>query len=161
RADLGGLARVRFGRSRREDDHLLLNVEDYQRQSRIERLDLATGKLSVVRPSSAKHDLSDALVRQVFVTSAAGTHVPMTLIHRPDIVLDSANRTLLYAYGGFGVSLWPGYSERAAAWVRLGGVYAVASIRGGGEFGQAWHDGGRLAQKQHCFDDFIAASEWL
>src|SRR5207248_10842457 len=121
--------------SRREDDHLLLEVEDYQRQSRIERIDLATGKLAVMRPSAAKHDLSDAVVRQVFVTSRDGTQVPMTLIHRPGIALDGGNRTLLYSYGGFGISLWPGYSERAAAWVRLGGVYAVASIRGGGEYG--------------------------
>jgi prolyl oligopeptidase len=161
RVDLGDLSRVRFGRSRREDDHLLLEIEDYQRQSRIERLELTTGKRTLVRPAGAKHDLSDAVVRQVFVTSRDGTKLPMTLIHRPGIALDGTNRTLLYAYGGFGISLWPGYSERAAAWVRLGGVYAVASLRGGGEFGQAWHDGGRLAQKQHSFDDFIAASEWL
>jgi prolyl oligopeptidase len=161
RPDLGPLSRVWFGRSRREDDHLLLDVEDYQRQSRIERLDLATGKLTLMRPSAARHDLSDAVVRQVFVKSRDGTQVPMTLIHRPGIAFDGSNRTLLYAYGGFGISLWPGFSERAAAWVRLGGVYAVASLRGGGEFGQQWHDGGRLARKQNCFDDFIAASEWL
>jgi prolyl oligopeptidase len=159
--DVGGLSRVLFGRNRREDDHLLLEVEDYQRHSRIERLDLAGGKLSLQRASAARHDLSDAVVRQVFVTSRDGTQVPMTLIHRRGVALDGDNRTLLYAYGGFGVSLWPGYSERAAAWVRLGGVYAIASVRGGGEYGQPWHDGGRLAQKQHTFDDFIAASEWL
>jgi prolyl oligopeptidase len=159
--DLGSLTRVSFGRNRREDDHLLLQIDDYQRPSRIERLDLATGATSLVRASAARHDLSDAVVRQVFVTSRDGTKVPMTLVHRPGIALDGSNRTLLYAYGGFGVPLWPGYSERVAAWVRLGGIYAVAALRGGGEFGQPWHDGGRLAQKQNTFDDFIAASEWL
>ena len=161
RIDLGGLTRVRFGRNHREDDHLLLEVEDYQRPSRIERLELASGKTSLVRASAAKHDLSDVVVRQVFVTSRDGTRVPMTLIHRPGITLDGSNRTLLYAYGGFGISLWPGYSERIAAWVRLGGIYAIAAIRGGAEFGQPWHDGGRLAKKQNTFDDFIAAAEWL
>ena len=159
--DLGGLSRVSFGRNRREDDHLLLQIDDYRRQSRVERLDLASGKISLVRASAAKHDLSDAVVRQVFVRSRDGTRLPMSLIHRADIALDGNNRTLLYAYGGFGVSLWPGYSERAAAWVRLGGIYAIAALRGGGEFGQPWHDGGRLARKQNTFDDFIAAAEWL
>jgi prolyl oligopeptidase len=133
-------ARV-FGRNRREDDHLLLEVEDYQRHSRIERLDLAGGNLSLQRASAARHDLSDAVMRQVFVTGRDGTQVPMTLIHRRGLALDGDNRTLLYAYGGFGISLWPGYSERAAAWVRLGGIYAIASVRGGGEYGQPWHEG--------------------
>jgi prolyl oligopeptidase len=159
--DLGNLSRVWFGRNRREDNHLLLEVADHQRPSRIERLELATGKTSLLRASAAKHDLSDVVVRQVFVTSRDGTRVPMTLIHRPGITLDGDNRTLLYAYGGFGISLWPSYSERVAAWVRLGGIYAIASIRGGAEFGQPWHDGGRLAKKQNSFDDFIASAEWL
>jgi prolyl oligopeptidase len=161
KVDLGSLTRAWFGRNRREDDHLLLQVDDYQHPSRIERLDLATGKTALLRASAAKHNLSDVVVRQVFVASRDGTRVPMTLIHRPGIPLDGSNRTLLYAYGGFGISLWPGYSERVAAWVRLGGVYAIASIRGGGEFGQPWHDGGRLAKKQNSFDDFIASAEWL
>jgi prolyl oligopeptidase len=161
RVDLGGLSRVWFGRNYRVDDHLLLEVGDYQRPSRIERLELAAGKTSLVRASAAKHDLSDAVVRQVFVTSRDGARVPMTLIHRPDIALDGSNRTLLYAYGGFGVSLWPSYSERVAAWVRLGGIYAIAALRGGGEFGQPWHDSGRRDKKQNTFDDFIAAAEWL
>jgi prolyl oligopeptidase len=85
----------------------------------------------------------------------------MTLIHRPDIATDGSNRTLLYAYGGFGFALWPYYSERIAAWVRMGGSYALASIRGGGEYGQPWHDGGRGVHKQASFDDFIASAEWL
>ena len=84
-------------------------------------------------------------VRQVFVTGKDGARIPMTLIHRPDLATDGSNRTLLYAYGGFGYALWPYYTERIAAWVRMGGVYALASIRGGGEYGQPWHDGGRGA----------------
>ena len=136
-------------------------MEERQRPSRIEWLDIFTRKATVFRPTSGKHNLSDLVFRDVTVTSRDGTNVPMTLIHQPGIALDGTNRTLLYAYGGFGISMWPGYNEFVAAWVRLGGVYAMAAIRGGGEFGQPWHDGGRLANKQNSFDDFIASSEWL
>jgi len=159
--DLGGLESVSFGRYFRTDDHLLLEVTDYKQPSRIEWLDLESGKPFVFRASAAKHDLADVTVRQVFVTSKDGTRVPMTLIHQPGIELNGSNRTLLTAYGGFGIALWPYYSDKIAAWVRMGGVYALASIRGGGEYGQPWHDAGRRAHKQSSFDDFIASAEWL
>jgi hypothetical protein len=100
-------------------------------------------------------------VRQVRGKSKDGTEVPITLIHRPDVALDGSNRTLLYGYGGYGISQWPFYSSFVAAWLRLGGVYAVATIRGGSEFGSAWHEGGRLSKQQNSFDDFAAAAEWL
>ena len=159
--DLGGFESVGWGRHFRDDDHLLLEVNDYKRTGRIEWLDLETGKPSLFRPSAAKHDLADVVVKQVFVTGKDGAKVPMTLIHQPDVKLDGSNRTLLNAYGGFGISLWPYYSDKIAAWVRMGGVYALASIRGGGEYGQPWHDGGRRTHKQASFDDFIASAEWL
>ena len=159
--DLGGLESVSFGRYFRTDDHLLLEVTDYKQPSRIEWLDLESGEPFVFRASAAKHDLADVTVRQVFVTSKDGTRVPMTLIHQPGIELNGSNRTLLTAYGGFGIALWPYYSDKIAAWVRMGGVYALASIRGGGEYGQPWHDAGRRAHKQSSFDDFIASAEWL
>ena len=161
KVNLGSRVRVTFGSGHREDDHLLLKVDDYQRPSRIERLDLKTGKTSLFGPSAAKHDLSDAVVREVFVTSKDGTRVPMILIHQRGIALDGNNRTLLVGYGAFGLSQYPVYREPQAAWVRLGGIYAIAVIRGGGEFGQSWHDGGRRAKKQNSFDDFIACAEWL
>lgn len=159
--DLGGLESVSFGRYFRGDDHLLLEVNDYKQTGRIEWLDLETGKPSLFRPSAAKHNLTDVVVKQTFVTSKDGARVPMTLIHQPGIKLDGSNRTLLSAYGGFGIALWPYYSDKIAAWVRMGGVYALASIRGGGEYGQPWHDGGRRTHKQASFDDFIASAEWL
>ena len=159
--DLGGLESVAFGRHFRSDDHLLIEVNDYKRPSRIEWLDLESGKPSLFRASAARHDLADVVVRQVFVTSKDGTRVPMTLIYQPGITLDGSNRTLLTAYGGFGFALWPYYSDTIAAWVRTGGVYALASIRGGGEYGQPWHDGGRRTHKRSSFDDFIASAEWL
>ena len=159
--DLGKLESVVFGRYDRTDDHLLLEVDDYKQPGRIEWFSLDDSTTSLFRASAAKHDLSDVVVRQVFVTGKDGARIPMTLIHRPDIATDGSNRTLLYAYGGFGFALWPYYSERIAAWVRMGGVYALASIRGGGEYGQPWHDGGRGVHKQASFDDFIASAEWL
>jgi prolyl oligopeptidase len=159
--DFGGAARVWFGRHNRTDDHLLLEVEERQRPSRIEWLDIFTRKATLFRPTAGKHTLSDLTFRDVVVNSKDGTRVPMTLVHQPGIALDGSNRTLLYAYGGFGIPTWVGYNEFVAAWVRLGGVYAFPAIRGGGEFGQPWHDGGRLANKQNVFDDFIAAAEWL
>jgi prolyl oligopeptidase len=159
--DFGGGARVSFGRHNRFDDHLLVEVEERQRPSRIEWLDIFTRKSSVIRPTAAKHNLSDLVFRDVSATSRDGTRVPITLVHRPGIALDGSNRTLLYAYGGFGIPIWPGYNAAIAAWVRAGGIYATAVIRGGGEFGQPWHDGGRLTNKQNSFNDFIAAAEWL
>jgi prolyl oligopeptidase len=140
---------------------LLLEVEERQRPSRIEWLDIFRRQSSVFRPTAGKHNLSDLVFNDVTVTSRDGTRVPLTLVHRPDIALDGSNRTLLYAYGGFGIPIWPGYNATIPAWVRLGGIYAIAAIRGGGEFGQPWHDGGRLAHKQNSFDDFITAAEWL
>jgi len=159
--DLGGPVRVWFGRHNRFDDHLLMEVDERQRPSRIEWLDIFARKTSLFRPTASKNSLSDLTFRDVSVASRDGTRVPMTIVHRPDIALDGSNRTLLYAYGGFGIPIWPGYSDTIAAWVRLGGVYAIAAIRGGGEFGQRWHDGGRLGNKQNSFDDFIGAAEWL
>jgi prolyl oligopeptidase len=159
--DLGDFANVFFGHSGDDDEYLFLEIKSYQRPARIERLDIATGKTTLVRPSGAKYDLADAVVRQVFATSKDGTRVSMLLIHRAGIDLNGSNRTLLYGYGGYGLFETPIFNIRAAAWVRAGGIFAVANIRGGGEFGQHWHHGGRLAKKQNSFDDFIACAEWL
>ena len=87
--------------------------------------------------------------------------MPMFLLHRKDVKLDGRNPTILYGYGGFNVPMLPGFSRPRAVWLEMGGVYAVANLRGGGEYGKAWHDGGRLGKKQNVFDDFIAAAEWL
>jgi prolyl oligopeptidase len=159
--DYGDRSNAWFGYSYTDDDYLLVGVEDYLRPSRIEWIDIDTGQSSLFRPSDAKYDLSDAVVREVFVTSRDGTRVPLVLIHQPDLVRDGSQRTLLTGYGAYGISLLPEFREGVAAWVRLGGVYALASVRGGGEYGQAWHDAGRLANKQNGIDDFIAAAEWL
>jgi prolyl oligopeptidase len=111
-----------------------------------------------LRPS---HDLADIEVRADMATAPDGTKIPMTLIHRKGLAMTGEHRTLLYGYGGFGISLWPVFSALPAAWVRLGGVYAVAHIRGGGEAGQSWHEQARGKNRQVAFDDFHAAAQWL
>jgi prolyl oligopeptidase len=153
--------RVWFGRSLRNDDHLLMQVDEQKRASRIEWLDLLTRKTTLFRASAAKHDLANAEVRRASATSKDGSKIPLSLIHRSGIPLDGSTPTLLYAYGGFSIPQWLAYSEFVATWVRLGGVFVLATIRGGGEFGANWHDGGRLNNKQNAFDDFIASAQWL
>ncbi|MFI5268673.1 MAG: prolyl oligopeptidase family protein, partial [Chloroflexota bacterium] len=103
----------------------------------------------------------DAVVKQVWYQSKDGTRVPMFVVHREGLPLDGARPTLLTGYGGFSASMTPAFSAGAALWVEQGGVYAVPNLRGGGEFGEAWHRAGMLEQKQHVFDDFLAAAEHL
>jgi prolyl oligopeptidase len=98
---------------------------------------------------------------QVFYTSADGTKIPMIITHKKGIEYNGKNPTILYGYGGFNISLRPGFSITNAVWMELGGVYAVPNLRGGGEYGKAWHDAGTKTQKQNVFDDFIAAAEYL
>jgi prolyl oligopeptidase len=100
-------------------------------------------------------------VRQVFYGSKDGTRIPMFVAHRKGLVLDGKRPTLLTAYGGFNVAQLPSFSARAAYWIENGGVYALANLRGGGEYGEDWHHAGMLGKKQNVFDDFIAAAEWL
>ena len=97
----------------------------------------------------------------MFYTSRDGTRVPMHIVHRKDLVLDGKQATVLYGYGGFNVSLMPTYSAARMAWIEAGGVYAQANLRGGGEYGEAWHLAGTKLNKQNVFDDFSAAAEWL
>lgn len=125
------------------------------------RLDLASGAIALERSPSVDFVGSNYATEQVFFTSKDGTQVPMFLVHRKDIALDGTNPTLLYGYGGFNVSLSPEFSPRRVPWLELGGVFAVANLRGGGEYGAAWHEAGTLLNKQNVFDDFIGAATWL
>ncbi len=127
----------------------------------IYRYDFATGASKVLHAPKVAFDPSAYVVTQVFYPSKDGTKIPMFLVHRKGLALDGNNPTLLYGYGGFDVSLNPSFSAVRIAWLEMGGVYAQPSLRGGGEYGKAWHDAGRLANKQNVFDDFIAAGEWL
>ena len=98
---------------------------------------------------------------QIFFTSKDGTRVPMFVSHRKDLVLDGTAPCYLYAYGGFQINLTPGFNPSAIMFMEQGGVHVVANLRGGSEYGEEWHKGGQLANKQNVFDDFISAAEWL
>ncbi len=125
------------------------------------RYDVTTGAQQVWAKLNVPIDTEKFEVKQVWYTSKDGTKVPMFLVYAKGTKLDGANPTLLTGYGGFNASETPVYSSTAAAWVLGGGVYAVANLRGGGEFGEEWHKAGMLGKKQNVFDDFIAAAEWL
>ncbi|HEX9064061.1 MAG TPA: prolyl oligopeptidase family serine peptidase [Streptosporangiaceae bacterium] len=123
--------------------------------------DLSTGKTEMVRPSGGLMDPARYPVEQVTVTSADGTELTMWITRRDDIEPSGDVPALLYGYGGFDIPITPSFSLLHAAWLDSGGLLAVANLRGGGEYGRAWHDGGRLAVKQNVFDDFCASARWL
>jgi prolyl oligopeptidase len=127
----------------------------------IYRHDVATGTSEVFRKAEVDFDGSRYEVSQVFVESKDGARVPMYLTHRRGLEKDGKNPTLLFGYGGFRVSLTPTFSATRALWLEMGGVLAIANLRGGGEYGEAWHEAGTKLHKQRVFDDFIAAAEWL
>jgi prolyl oligopeptidase len=129
--------------------------------SAIHRYDVRTGSRTDWAVPKVPFDSSRYEVRQEWYTSKDGTRVPMFLVHRKDLPRPGDHPTLLTGYGGFTLSSTPAFAPRAAAWVEQGGVYAVANLRGGGEFGEEWHRAGMLDKKQNVFDDFVAAAEWL
>lgn len=125
------------------------------------RYDAATNGATVLSQPKVAFDPADYVVKQLFFTSKDGTRVPMFVSHRKDLDPSKPHAALLYGYGGFNISLPPGYSASRLAWMELGGIFVQANLRGGGEYGAAWHDAGRLANKQNVFDDFIGAGEAL
>lgn len=125
------------------------------------RYDASTNTAKVVRTPQVAFNPDDFVVSQVFFASKDGTQVPMFISHRKDLDLKKPHPALLYGYGGFNVSSSPGFSASRLAWMEMGGIFVVANIRGGGEYGAEWHDAGRLANKQNVFDDFIGAGETL
>ena len=125
------------------------------------RYDVATGKSTVFRQPTMRFRPEDFETKQVFYASHDGTRVPMFIVHRKGLPLDGRNPTYLYGYGGFGEVMSPSYSSPTLAWLQMGGVYALANIRGGGEYGETWHEAAEKTHRQKGFDDFIAAAEWL
>lgn len=140
---------------------LYYSFSNQKTPSTIFSLDLASGESAVHMKSKVKFNSDNFESKQVFYTSKDGTKVPMIITHKKGLVLDGTNPTILYGYGGFNVSLQPRFSSTRAAWLELGGVYAVANLRGGGEYGKKWHNAGTQLKKQNVFDDFIAAAEYL
>ena len=123
--------------------------------------DMKSGKSNLIRQAKVDFDPADYEVKQIFYKSKDGTRVPMFIAHKRGLVLDGTNPTLLYGYGGFNISLTPGFSVSRLQWMEMGGVFAMPNLRGGGEYGQRWHKAGTKTLKQNVFDDFIAAAEWL
>ena len=123
--------------------------------------DMASGKSRVLRQPKVAFTPADFETTQVFYTSKDGTRIPMFLTMKKGLQKNGQNPTYLYGYGGFDISLTPSFTAATIAWLEMGGIYAVANLRGGGEYGKEWHDAGRLNHKQNVFDDFIAAAEYL
>ncbi len=133
----------------------------YTTPTTIYRLDLKSGHSSVFRQPKVDFDPKDYETKQVFFNSKDGTRVPMFVTYKKGLKLDGQNPTVLYGYGGFNISLTPAFSVSNLVWMEMGGVYAVPSLRGGGEYGESWHESGTKLKKQNVFDDFIAAAEYL
>jgi len=127
----------------------------------IYRLDLTSGKSTVFREPKVDFQPGDYETTQVFAKSKDGTRIPIFLTHKRGLKLDGTNPTILYGYGGFNISLTPSFGVSNLVWMEMGGVYAVANLRGGGEYGEEWHQAGVKLRKQNVFDDFIACAEWL
>jgi prolyl oligopeptidase len=149
-----------FG-GKRTDSETFYSFSSFATPPRIYRYDVATGKSTLYRSAKVKFNPDDYVVEQVFYPSKDGTKVPMFITRKKSIKLDGNNPTILYGYGGFNISLTPNFSVARVAWLEMGGIYAQANLRGGGEYGQDWHKAGTRDRKQNVFDDFIAAAEYL
>ncbi len=163
---LGGIALPTLGSivdisGKPEESELFLSFTSYLVPTTVYRYDFAGDGLTALHTPSIAFDASAYETEQVFYPSKDGTRIPMFLTHKKGLVRDGNNPTLLYGYGGFNISLTPMFSLVALLWVESGGIYAVANLRGGGEYGEEWHQAGVLGKKQNVFDDFIAAGEWL
>ena len=156
-----GFGTAAWSPARLQDKEMFYAFDGFTIAPGIYRLDLQTGKSEVVRQSKVAVDLSQYETQQVFYPSKDGTRVPMFLSHKKGIQMDGQNPTLLWAYGGFDVAETPNFRPALVEWMQMGGIYAVANIRGGSEYGEAWHQAGMRAKKQNVFDDFIAAGQWL
>ncbi len=144
-----------------DDKFVFFNFTSFTYPPSIYKYDIATGKSEVFHKSEVKFNPEDFETKQVFYPSKDGTRVPMFLVYKKGLKLDGNNPTLLYGYGGFNVSLTPTFSISRIYLLENGGVFAMANLRGGGEYGEKWHEAGKLLKKQNVFDDFIAAAEYL
>ena len=158
---LPGMGSVGGFGGKRSDKTDFYSFTNYKTPPSIFSIDLETGVSELYWQPKIDFNPNDYESKQVFYSSKDGTKIPMTITHKKGLKLNSKNPTILYGYGGFNISLNPSFSIANALWLELGGVYAVANIRGGGEYGKKWHDSGTKMQKQNVFDDFISAAEYL
>jgi prolyl oligopeptidase len=145
----------------RDDDEIFYAFHSFTIPPTNYRGDLSADTATLLESPAVEFDAGPYQTRQAFVTAKDGTRVPLFLVHRRDMPYDGSNPGLLYGYGGFDIPMTPSFVISWAAWLELGGVLAVASLRGGGEYGEKWHRGGMLDKKQNVFDDFIACAEYL
>lgn len=158
---LPGVGSVSGFGGKREAETLYFSFANYITPGSIYAFEPKSGATTLFNQPKVNFDPTNFVSEQVFYTSKDGTKVPMIISYRKDLKRDGNNPTILYGYGGFNVSLTPSFSVANAVWMEMGGIYAVANIRGGGEYGKAWHRAGVQLQKQNVFDDFIAAAEYL
>ena len=149
-----------FG-GKKEETVLYYSFTNYVTPGSIYSYDPKTGKSTIYQKPKVDFNSEDYVSKQIFYTSKDGTKIPMIITHKKGLRLDGNNPTILYGYGGFNISLTPAFSISNAVWMENGGIYAVANLRGGGEYGKDWHDSGTKMHKQNVFDDFIAAGEYL
>jgi len=159
--DLPGIGTAGGFGGKRKDKETFYAYTSFISPTTVYRYDPVAAKSSVFRQPKVDFDASRYETKQVFYNSKDGTRVPMFLTYKKGIKLDGQNPTLLYAYGGFDISLTPNFSVPNVVWLEMGGVYAQPNLRGGGEYGEEWHQAGMKLKKQNVFDDFIAAAEWL
>ena len=159
--DLPGIGTADGFGGKRKDKETFYLFTSFISPTTVYRYDPQAGKSSVFRQPKVDFDATQFETKQVFYNSKDGTRVPMFLTYKKGLKLDGQNPTLLYAYGGFDISLTPFFSVPTIVWLEMGGVYALPNLRGGGEYGEDWHLAGTKAKKQNVFDDFIAAAEWL
>jgi len=159
--ELPGVGSVNGFGGKKEDKELYFSFSNYINPTTIYRFDPKTAKYEVYKKPTIGFNSDDYESKQIFYTSKDGTKVPMIITHKKGIELNGKNPTILYGYGGFNISLTPNFSITNAVWMEQGGIYAVPNLRGGGEYGKAWHKAGTQLQKQNVFDDFIGAAEYL
>lgn len=159
--DFPGIGTATGFSGKRTDSETFYSFSSFATPPTIYRYDLLTGKSTMLYQSKVKFDPNDYVVEQVFYSSKDGTKVPMFITRKKSTKLDGSNPTILYGYGGFAIPLTPTFSIARIGWLEMGGIFAVPNLRGGGEYGEEWHQAGTRTKKQNVFDDFISAAEWL
>ena len=158
---LPGIGSASGFEGKKEDKEIYYSFTNYTTPSTIFRIDPLSGQTQVYKKPDVLFNSEDYVSEQVFYNSKDGTRIPMIITHKKNTLRNGKNATLLYGYGGFGISETPKFSVPVALWLEMGGIYAVANIRGGGEYGEKWHLAGTKMNKQNVFDDFISAAEYL
>jgi len=159
--ELPGIGTARGFGGKRDQQETFYSFSSFNRPPSSYQYDLGTGKSELVRSAKVDFNPDDYEVQQVFFKSKDGTRVPMFISHKKGLKLDGTTPTLLYGYGGFNISLTPSFSISKLQWMEMGGIYAMVNLRGGGEYGKAWHKAGTKTNKQNVFDDFIGAAQYL